>query len=69
MSFEKEISIQKLKIANNISDIKDKLKNLSIISPDYEKNEILLWELKSYYNGLEFAQELYYKTGENKNND
>ena len=62
MSFENELTIQKLKISNNISDIRDKLQKLSITHPDYEKNEILLWELKSYYNGLEFAQELYYKT-------
>lgn len=64
MNFETELTIHKLKIANNISDIRAKLKRLSIINPDFEKNEILLWELKSYYNGLEFAQELYYKTGE-----
>lgn len=64
MNFETELTIHKLKIANNISDIRAKLKRLSIINPDFEKNEILLWELKSCYNGLEFAQELYYKTGE-----
>lgn len=64
MSFENELTIQKLKISNNISDIRDKLQKLSITHPDYEKNEILLWELKSYYNGLEFAQELYYKIQE-----
>ena len=62
MSFEDEIVIQKLKISNNISDIQSRLRTISITNPDFEKNETLLWELKSYYNGLEFAQDLYYKT-------
>ena len=60
--FEIKLSVQKLKIQNNISDIKEQLNNMPIIHPDREKTEALLWELKSYYNGLEFAQELYYKT-------
>ena len=64
MSFENKLTIQKLKIANNISDIREKLANTFPSDSDYKKNECLLWELKAYYKGLEFAQELYYTEGE-----
>lgn len=60
--FEIELSIQKLKISNNIEDITRILNSMQITDEQFNTTQIRLWELKAYYNGLEFAQELYYKS-------
>lgn len=57
-NFETQISIQKLKTANNITDMQEAYKT----APEDLKQEIstTIRELNAYYKGLEYAQELYY---------